>query len=119
MAGAEALRSPGEARWNWPASPGLRLRLSPGHTADHFALACRSLSYPLRPRDPFGGPDEVREAVFAEGASPPIEVYTVAGGDHSFGVLKSSGRDQLSVHADIQDHIVTWISAQISRVGAA
>jgi predicted alpha/beta-hydrolase family hydrolase len=70
-------------------------------------------------RDPFGGPDEVRESVFADGATPPIDVYTVAGGDHSFGVLKSSGRDQPTVHADIQDQIVTWISAQISRVGAA
>ena len=83
----------------------------------------RQLTVPLLivqgSRDVFGGPDEVREAVFAEGAAPPIDVYTVAGGDHSFNVLKSSGLDQPSVHADVQDQIVTWISAQISRAGAA
>jgi predicted alpha/beta-hydrolase family hydrolase len=69
-------------------------------------------------RDPFGGPEEVRDAVFS-GATPPIEVHTVAGGDHSFGVLKSSGRDQSAVHAEVQDYIVTWVGAQISTVGAA
>jgi len=70
-------------------------------------------------RDPFGGPDEVRDAVFAEGATPPIDVITVAGGDHSFGVLKSSGMDQVTVHAGVQDQIVTWIAARLSTVGAA
>jgi len=70
-------------------------------------------------RDPFGGPDEVRDAVFAEGATPPIDVITVAGGDHSFGVLKSSGMDQVTVHAGVQDQIVTWVAARISTVGAA
>jgi len=70
-------------------------------------------------RDPFGGPDEVRDAVFAEGATPPIDVITVAGGDHSFGVLKSSGMDPATVHAGVQDQIVTWIAARLSTVGAA
>jgi uncharacterized protein len=63
-------------------------------------------------RDPFGGPDEVRDAVFADGAAPPMDVYTVAGGDHSFGVLKSSGRDQSAVHGDVQDALVQWIAAR-------
>ena len=60
-------------------------------------------------RDPFGGPDEIREAVFRDGAAPPIEILTVEGGDHSFGVLKSSGRDQDGVHAEIQDAIAAWV----------
>jgi predicted alpha/beta-hydrolase family hydrolase len=60
-------------------------------------------------RDVFGGPDEVREAVFADGAAPSIEVWPVDGGDHSFGVLKSAGRDQSAVHAEIQDHIAAWM----------
>jgi len=63
-------------------------------------------------RDPFGGPDEIREAVFDAGSHPPIEILTVAGGDHSFGVLKSSGRDQADVHAEIQDAIARWIAAR-------
>jgi hypothetical protein len=61
-------------------------------------------------RDPFGGPDEVRDAIFEGGARPPIEILPVAGGDHSFAVLKSSGRDQGAVHAEIQDAIAAWIT---------
>ena len=61
-------------------------------------------------RDPFGGPDEVREAILDADPAPPIEVLTVEGGDHSFAVLKSSGRDQATVHAGIQDAVADWIS---------
>jgi predicted alpha/beta-hydrolase family hydrolase len=60
-------------------------------------------------RDAFGDPDEVSSAIAAGGAAPPIEVVTVAGGDHSFAVLKSSGRDQDAVHAEVQDTIASWI----------
>lgn len=60
-------------------------------------------------RDVFGDPDEVREAIFTDDATPPIDVHAVEGGDHSFGVLKSSGRDQGAVHAEVQDAIVAWI----------
>jgi predicted alpha/beta-hydrolase family hydrolase len=63
-------------------------------------------------RDPFGGPDEIREAVFRNGAAPPIEIHTVEGGDHSFGVLKSSGREQEAVHAEVQDAIAEWVKAR-------
>jgi len=60
-------------------------------------------------RDAFGGPDEIRDAVFRDGATPPIEIHTVEGGDHSFGVLKSSGRDQDAVHTEVQDAIAAWL----------
>jgi predicted alpha/beta-hydrolase family hydrolase len=60
-------------------------------------------------RDPFGGPDEVKEAVFDGSAKPPIEIMTVQGGDHSFAVLKSSGRDQAAVHTEILDGVAKWI----------
>jgi predicted alpha/beta-hydrolase family hydrolase len=63
-------------------------------------------------RDPFGGPDEVKEALADASPAPPIEVVTVEGGDHSFAVLKSSGRDQQAVHAEIQDAVVSWIKAR-------
>ena len=62
-------------------------------------------------RDAFGGPDEVTSAIAGEGAAPPIDVATVAGGDHSFAVLKSSGRDQDAVHAEVQDTIANWVRA--------
>ena len=60
-------------------------------------------------RDPFGGPDEVREAIDGSSPAPPIEVLAVEGGDHSFAVLKSSGRDQAAVHTEIQDAVAAWI----------
>jgi uncharacterized protein len=60
-------------------------------------------------RDPFGGPDEVKEALADASPAPPIEVLSVEGGDHSFGVLKSSGREQQVVHAEIQDAVRDWI----------
>jgi hypothetical protein len=63
-------------------------------------------------RDPFGGPDEVREALAGASPPPPITVLPVEGGDHSFGVLKSSGRDPKQVHDDIQDAVVSWIKTQ-------
>ena len=63
-------------------------------------------------RDPFGGPDEIIEAIADAPAPPPIEILTVEGGDHSFAVLKSSGRDQAVVHAEIQDAVAAWIQKQ-------
>jgi predicted alpha/beta-hydrolase family hydrolase len=63
-------------------------------------------------RDPFGGPDEVSEVLADAPAPPPIEILPVEGGDHSFAVLKSSGRDQAVVHAEIQDAVAAWIKAR-------
>jgi uncharacterized protein len=63
-------------------------------------------------RDPFGGPDEVKEALADASPEPPIEILTVEGGDHSFAVLKSAGRDQNLVHAEIQDAVADWIKKQ-------
>lgn len=64
-------------------------------------------------RDPFGGPDEVREAIADADPAPPITVLAVEGGDHSFAVLKSSGRDQASVHTSIHDEVVAWIRGHL------
>jgi len=66
-------------------------------------------------RDPFGGPDEIREALADATPPPPITILTVEGGDHSFAVLKSSGRDQAAVHTTIHDEVVGWIRAQLDR----
>lgn len=63
-------------------------------------------------RDPFGGPDEITEAIADAVPPPPIEVMTVEGGDHSFAVLKASGRDQDAVHAEIQDAVANWIAGK-------
>lgn len=64
-------------------------------------------------RDVFGEPDEVREAISEPGspagAGRHIDILPVEGGDHSFAVLKSSGRDQADVHRSVQDAVVQWI----------
>jgi predicted alpha/beta-hydrolase family hydrolase len=57
-------------------------------------------------RDAFGGPDEVRDAVRG---NPAIEVMSVDGGDHSFAVLKTSGRDQQDVHTEVCDAVAAWM----------
>jgi predicted alpha/beta-hydrolase family hydrolase len=102
----------------WPSGPGpvgrrgARLPAGAGWRSKGSRLAPQTAAVPtssFRVRDPFGGPDEIREAVFRDGATPPIEIHTVDGGDHSFGVLKSSGRDQDAVHTEIQDAIAAWI----------
>ena len=68
-------------------------------------------------RDPFGGPDEIKEAIADAATPPPIEILPVDGGDHSFAVLKSSGRDQNLVHAEIQDAVADWIKKMTKDLG--
>ena len=68
-------------------------------------------------RDPFGGPDEIMEALADADTPPRIEILPVDGGDHSFAVLKSSGRDQNLVHEEIQDAVVDWIPKRYKEQG--
>lgn len=63
-------------------------------------------------RDPFGGPEDLQEALAGATPAPPITVLAIDGGDHSFGVLKSSGRDPSEVHAKVHDAMATWITAR-------
>jgi predicted alpha/beta-hydrolase family hydrolase len=58
-------------------------------------------------RDPFGTPDELRSIIkpFKRRAT----LHEVAGGDHSFTVLKSSPVSQADVYAAAQDAILRWI----------
>lgn len=59
-------------------------------------------------RDSFGGPDAVRSAL--QGRAPHIEVHEVPAGDHSFAVLKSAGRTQAEIDADVFDAVSAWAS---------
>jgi predicted alpha/beta-hydrolase family hydrolase len=70
-------------------------------------------------RDPFGGPDEIVAAIADADPAPPITVLPVEGGDHSFAVLKSSGRDQATVHTTIQDAVVAWIRGRLRQGSGA
>jgi predicted alpha/beta-hydrolase family hydrolase len=70
-------------------------------------------------RDPFGGPDEIREALADASPAPPLTILTVESGDHSFAVLKSSGRDQAAVHTSIQDEVVAWMRGRLRQGSGA
>jgi uncharacterized protein len=62
-------------------------------------------------RDAFGGPDEVSAAIASTGTAPPITVRAVEGGDHSFAVLKSSGRDTERAIEEVVEMVAAWIKA--------
>lgn len=82
-----------------------------GDRVSHLrALSCPTLIV-QGTRDAFGGPDAIAAAVGGEGVAPPVTLLPVPGGDHSFAVLKSSGRDQDAVHAGIHDAIARWMAA--------
>jgi predicted alpha/beta-hydrolase family hydrolase len=123
-AAAPAAGAPAGDGLKWPAAPPLNGVVAFGYplapprskrTGDRVTHL-KQLKVPALivqgTRDPFGGPDEISEAIADASPPPPIEVLTVEGGDHSFAVLKSSGRDQAVVHAEIQDAVAAWIARQ-------
>ncbi|MDP1569751.1 MAG: alpha/beta fold hydrolase [Vicinamibacterales bacterium] len=67
-------------------------------------------------RDSFGDPDAIRAAT--PGVSV-LDILSVEGGDHSFAVLKRSGRDQDAVHRAIWDGVVSWMTRLKDRTAAA
>jgi len=58
-------------------------------------------------RDAFGTPNELEPIV--KKLKPPVTLYVVEGGDHSFKVPKSSGRPQQEVFEAVYDRIGAWI----------
>jgi uncharacterized protein len=60
-------------------------------------------------RDVFGTPEELRPIIKTLGG--PVELYEVAGGDHSFKVLKSAGVAQEDIHKAVLDRIDQWLRA--------
>jgi len=106
----QAPRPNGVVAFGYPLSPPRSKRT--GDRVTHL----KTLSVPTLivqgTRDPFGGPDEIKEAINDGPHASAIEFLTVEGGDHSFAVLKSSGRDQAVVHAEIQDAVAAWIAKQ-------
>lgn len=103
----DAPRPSGVIAFGYPLAPPRSKRT--GDRVTHLKMLTVPTLIVQGTRDPFGGPDEVTEAIADAVPPPPIEVMTVEGGDHSFGVLKSSGRDQEAVHAEIQDAVAAWI----------
>lgn len=108
----DAPKPSGIVAFGYPLAPPRSKRT--GDRVTHLKLLTVPTLIVQGTRDPFGGPDEVREAIADASPAPPIEIMTVEGGDHSFAVLKSSGREQGAVHADIQDAVAAWIQRQSS-----
>ncbi len=106
----EAPKPSGVIAFGYPLAPPRSKRT--GDRVTHLTLLKVPTLIVQGTRDPFGGPDEITEAIADAAPAPPIEIVTVEGGDHSFGVLKSSGRDQAEVHAEIQDHVAEWIRSR-------
>lgn len=107
-AGPQAPKLSGIIAFGYPLSPPRSKRT--GDRVTHLKQLQVPTLIVQGTRDPFGGPDEIKEAI--AGAPSPIEYLVVEGGDHSFGVLKSSGRDPAVVHAEIQDAVAAWIAKQ-------
>jgi uncharacterized protein len=103
----EAPKPSGVISFGYPLAPPRSKRT--GDRVTHLKMLTVPTLIVQGTRDPFGGPDEITEAIADALPPPPIEVLAVEGGDHSFAVLKSSGRDQNLVHAEIQDAVVEWI----------
>ena len=106
----EAPRPSGVIAFGYPLAPPRSKRT--GDRVTHLKMLAVPTLIVQGTRDPFGGPDEITEAIADADPAPPIEIMTVDGGDHSFAVLKSSGRDQNQVHAEIQDAVADWIKAR-------
>ncbi len=62
-------------------------------------------------RDAFGTPDELRP--FLEKLKPPVMLYVVEGGDHSFKVPKRLGLTQEETYKAVYEQIVGWLRATI------
>lgn len=106
----QAPRPSGVIAFGYPLAPPRSKRT--GDRVTHLKILTVPTLIVQGTRDPFGGPDEVKEAIADATPAPPIEILTVEGGDHSFAVLKSSGRDQALVHAEIQDAVAAWIEGK-------
>jgi predicted alpha/beta-hydrolase family hydrolase len=63
-------------------------------------------------RDAFGTPQELRPIL--ETLKAPAELYEVAGGDHSFKVLKRAGVTQEDTYKAVLDRIDQWLRATIT-----
>jgi hypothetical protein len=103
----EAPKPSGVIAFGYPLAPPRSNRT--GDRVTHLKMLTVPTLIVQGTRDPFGGPDGIKEAIADAVPPPPIEIMAVEGGDHSFAVLKSGGRDQNLVHAEIQDAVAAWM----------
>jgi uncharacterized protein len=78
----------------------------------HLAQIKAPMLFVQGARDAFGTPPELRPIL--KKLKVPVELYEVAGGDHSFKVLKSAGVAQEDIYKAIQDRIDQWLRATVA-----
>jgi uncharacterized protein len=78
----------------------------------HLAQIKAPMLFVQGARDAFGTPPELRPIL--KKLKVAAELYEVAGGDHSFKVLKSASVAQEDVYKAIQDRIDQWLRATVA-----
>jgi len=76
----------------------------------HLAAIETPLLFIQGSRDTFGTPEELEPHL--RGLKASAELYVVAGGDHSFKVLKREGHSQDRTEQMVLDEIVRWLAAR-------
>jgi uncharacterized protein len=89
--------------------PGKRDQLRAKHLSDIKA----PMLFVQGSRDVFGTPQELRPII--KKLEAPAELFEVAGGDHSFKVLKSAGVTQEDVYKAVLDRIDQWLRATLTN----
>jgi uncharacterized protein len=85
--------------------------------ADHLDRVDVPMLFLQGTRDDFARLDLITDV--CEGLEPNATLHVVDGGDHSFGVLKRSGRTPSEVMGELVDTTVEWARAHLlGRVGA-
>ena len=87
---------------NPPGGPSKR---SPDRVS-HLARITVPLLIAQGTRDNFGGPSDVAKA------APHARVLEVPTGDHSFAVLKSAGRTQAQIDAEVMDAVAAFVESR-------
>jgi len=80
--------------------------------AKHLAQIKAPMLFVQGSRDVFGTPQELQPII--KKLAAPAELYEVAGGDHSFKVLKRDGGNQEETYKAIQDRIDQWLRATLA-----
>jgi uncharacterized protein len=85
--------------------------------ADHLDRVDVPMLFLQGSRDTFARLDLITDV--CEGLEPNATLHVVDGGDHSFAVVKRSGRTPLDVLGELVDTTAEWARSQVlSRVGA-
>jgi predicted alpha/beta-hydrolase family hydrolase len=79
--------------------------------ADHLDRVDMPMLFLQGTRDDFARVDLITDV--CEGLQPEATLHLVEGGDHSFGVLKRSGRTREEVLAQLGDTMAQWGRAQV------